>query len=223
MLLISHVARLEWAMKFFAAVAVVSSLASLDAQSSGVRQISMLDLTAPDAVLTVGPIATEGRGRSRAWTEPQPPGLDVRFVMSSQQTFRAGDRFSFELEIRNVGSQPIDFPRSADLASFVPGANNTVANIRLQMRRKDQGWVGFGATMLAGSGSVPGSLQRLEPGDAMLIRLPASVALTGDDLGEFSARGAVPASAVVVLDGGNQGVWWEPVISRNSIPFMIRR
>lgn len=210
-------------MNLVAVVAIVSSLIALNAQSSNVGRVPMLDLTAPDAVMTVGPIATEGRGRGTAWTKPQPPELDVRFVRSSQQSFRVGDQFSFELEVKNVGSQPIAFPRSADLASFIPGGNNLVANIRLQMQRKEQGWVGLGATILAGSDSVPGSLQPLQPGDAILIRLPASVVLDDDALSELSARGAVPASAVLVLESSNHDLWWEPVISKNSIPFTIRR
>jgi len=80
--------------------------------------------------------------------------------------------------------------------------------------------------MLAGSETQPGSLQRLEPGDAMLIRLQGGVSLDGDafeELIESSARAALPVNAVVAFDGSSGDVMWIPVVSKNSLPFMLRR
>jgi hypothetical protein len=145
----------------------------------------------------------------------------------NRSEFRLGDGFVFELEVKNVGSSPIDFPRSLDLASFVPGAaDNSTARIYLQTHRRDQKVVTFGTTMLAGSEAQPGSLQRLEPGDAMLIRLQGGISLDGDafeELIESSARAALPVSAVVAFDSSSEDVMWIPAVSKNSLPFMLRR
>lgn len=205
-------------------VAILSSIASLIAQSPTTRQAAVLDFTGPDVVRTSGPIGSEGRVSS---AKPQTSALEVRLVAMSRNDFRLGDRFIFEIEVTNAGTAPIDFPRSVDLASFVPGdANNVTARIYLQTRRRNQRAVNFGGTMLAGSEAMLGSLQRLEPGETLLIRLPAGVSLDGDvveELIEFSARAAVPVNAVVALDSNSEHVMWIPVVSKNSLPFLIRR
>jgi hypothetical protein len=196
-------------------------VSSLSAQAPKGRQVAVVDLTTPDAVRSSGPIETEGGLRSGL--TPRPTGLEVRFVGSSRRDFKLGDRFAYELEVSNTGTQSIDVPSSADLRNFVPGPGVGLTTISLQMRRQNSSLASFGATLLAGAESVPGSLQRLEPGDTMLIRLPASMALYDEDPTEFSSRGAVPVTVVVTIDSGNEQVRWAPVISKNSIPFLIRR
>jgi hypothetical protein len=146
----------------------------------------------------------------------------VRLVSSSQNDFRLGDQFVYELEVTNSGAAPVDFPFSSDLASFLPGNNTAVANIHMEARRQNQRAVAFASMMLAGSDAVPGSLQRLEPGDTLLIRVPAGVALDGDDFNELSARGSIPVNAVLTFNG-NEEVRWMPAVSKNSLPFVIRR
>ena len=207
-------------MKRLIVVAVLSSITSLNAQSLIARQSAVLDLTARDVVRTSGTIGTEGGVTSTA--RRQSIGLEVRFVSSSQNELHLGDQFAYELEVKNSGTQPVDFPFSADLASFLPGPNTTVASIYLQARRQDQRDVAFGAMMLAGSESVPGSLHRLEPGDTLLIRVPAGVSLDGDDFTEFSASAAIPVNVVLTFNG-NEEVRWIPAASKNSLPFVIRR
>ena len=156
-------------------VAIVTSMASPAAQSPPSTQVAALDLTAPDVVRTSGPISVEGRLVSGT---PQPTGLEVRLLRMSRNDFRLGDRFVFEVEVKNAGKVPIDFPRSVDFASFVPGdANNRTARINLEVRAQNQPPIIFGVTRLAGSQAQPGSLQRLEPGETMLIRLPGGVSL----------------------------------------------
>lgn len=205
-------------------VAIVISVGSPIAQSIDTRQTFVLDLTGPDVVRTSGPIASEGRATS---SRPKSLGLEVRLAKMSRSEFRLGDGFVFELEVKNVGSSPIDFPRSVDLASFVPGAaENFTARVYLQTHRRDQTMVTFGTTMLAGSEAQPGSLQRLEPGDAMLIRLRGGLSLDGDafeELIESSARAAIPVTAVVAFDSSPEDVMWIPAVSRNSLPFVLRR
>ncbi len=204
-------------------VAIVSSIGSLIAQTATSRHVSILDLTGSDVVKTFGPIATEG-GVTGA--RPQTLGLEVRLVSMSRNAFRLGDRFVFEIEVMNAGNAPIDFPRSVDLSSFVPGnPSNSIARIYLQTRGRHHREVLFGATTLAGSDELPGSLQRLGPGDTMLIRLPAGVSLDGDqhdDLIESSAKAAVPVNAVVAFDTSNDTVRWVPTVSKNSLPLVIR-
>jgi hypothetical protein len=207
-------------MKPLIVIAILSSISSLNAQSTKGRQIAILDLTAPDVVRTSGVIGSEGGVTSTA--RPQSLGLDVRFVSSGQSDLHLGDRFAYELEVRNSGTQAVDFPFSSDLASFLPGPNTTVANIYLQVRRHDQRAVTFGSMMLAGSDSVPGSLHRLQPADTLLIRVPAGVSLDGDDFTEFSARAAIPVNVVVTFNG-NEAVRWIPAVSKNSLQFVIRR
>jgi hypothetical protein len=207
-------------MKRLIAIAILSSISSLNAQSTKGRQITVLDLTAPDVVRTTGVIGSEGSVTSTA--KPQLLGLDVRFVSSSQSDFRLGNRFAYELEVRNSGTEPVDFPLSSDLASFLPGPNTTVANIYLQVRRHDQRAVSFGSMMLAGSDSVPGSLHRLQPADTLLIRVLAGLSLDGDDFTEFSARAAIPVNVVLTFNG-NEAIRWIPAVSKNSLPFVIRR
>jgi len=73
-------------MKRLIVIAVLSSISSLNAQSTKGRQIAILDLTAPDVVRTSGVIGSEGGVTSTA--KPQSLGLDVRFVSSSQSDFR---------------------------------------------------------------------------------------------------------------------------------------
>ena len=207
-------------MKRLIVAAVLSSITSLNAQSLIARHSAVLDLTAPDVVRTSGTIGTEGGVTSTA--KRQSIGLEVRFVSSSQNDLHLGDQFTYELEVKNSGTQPVDFPFSADLASFLPGPNTTVASIYLQARRQDQRDVAFGSMMLAGSDSVPGSLHRLDVGDALLIRVPSGVSLDGDDFIEFSTRGAVPVNVVLTFNG-NEKVWWIPAVSKNSLQFVIRR
>ena len=207
-------------MKRLIVVAVLSSITSLNAQSLIARHSAVLDLTAPDVIRTSGTIGTEGGVTSTA--KRQSIGLEVRLVSSSQNDLHLGDQFAYELEVKNSGTQPVDFPFSADLASFLPGPNTTVASIYLQARRQDQRDVAFGSMMLAGSDAMPGSLQRLEPGDTLLIRVPASVALDGEDFNEFAARGSVPVNSVLTFNG-NEEVRWMPAVSKNSLPFVIRR
>ena len=117
-------------------------------------------------------------------------------------------------------------PRSVDFASFVPGdANNRTARIHLEVRAQNQSAIAFGVTRLAGSQALPGSLQRLEPGETMLIRLPSGVSLDGDKheyLIEASARAAVPVNAVVAFETNSGDINWIPAVSKNSLPFMIR-
>jgi len=201
-------------------IAILSSINSLNAQSLTVPHSAILDLTAPDVVRTTGTIGSEGGASSTA--KAKSLGLEVRFVSSSKSDFRLGDQFTYELEVKNSGTQPVDFPVSADLASFLPGPNTTVANIYLRVRRHDQRAVNFGSMMLAGSSSVPGSLHRLVPADRLLIRVPAGVSLDGDDLTEFSVRDAVPVNVVVTFNG-NEEVQWTPAVSTNSLQFVIRR
>jgi hypothetical protein len=205
-------------------VAIVTSMASPAAQSPPSTQVAALDLTAPDVVRTSGPISVEGRLVSGT---PQPTGLEVRLLRMSRNDFRLGDRFVFEVEVKNAGKVPIDFPRSVDFASFVPGdANNRTARINLEVRAQNQPPIIFGVTRLAGSQAQPGSLQRLEPGETMLIRLPGGVSLDGDKheyLIEASARGAVPVNAVVAFETNSDDISWIPAVSKNSMPFVIRR
>jgi hypothetical protein len=207
-------------MRGLVAIAILSSIGSLNAHSSAGRQITILDLTAPDVVRTSGVIGREGGATSTA--KPRSLGLLVRFVSSSQSDFHLGDQFMYELEVTNSGTEPFDFPSSADLESFLPGPGTTVANIHLQLQRRDQRAVNLDAMMLAGSNSLPGSLHRLDPGDTLLIRVPAGIALGGDDFEEVSARGAVPVHVVLTFNG-NQEIRWMPAVSKNSLPFVIRR
>jgi hypothetical protein len=209
---------------FITFVAIVIAVGSPMAQSIATRQTFVLDLTGPDVERTSGPIETEGRVTS---SKPRSPGLEVRLTSMSGSEFRIGDGIVFDVEVTNVGSSPFDFPRSVDLASFVPGAaGNSTALISLQAPREGQHPVMFGTRMLAGSDALPGSLQRLEPGDAMLIRLRSGVSLDGDafeELVESSARAAIPVSAVVAFDSSPEDVMWLPAVSRNSLPFVLRR
>ena len=56
--------------------------------------------------------------------------------------------------MRNSRTQPVDFPCSSDLASFLPGPHTTVVNIDLQVRRHDQRAITFGSMMLGAVSNV---------------------------------------------------------------------
>lgn len=201
--------------------AIIGMILAGEAQSSQFRsQDLILDLTGAELARPTGAIGTEGGAIS---TSPQPLPLEIRLVSLNCQELRLGQRLVLEVEVTNTGRGTFQFPRSVDLARFVPGNRSVTARIHLQAKRQKGVDADFAVIGLAGSEDLPETLQALEPGQKLLIRIPGSVALDGEAIDDLSAKGAAPVNAVLAVTTPDVGITWAQAVSWNSLPVVFRK
>ena len=100
--------------------------------------------------------------------------FSVRLARLDRGTYASRDPFVYELELRNIGGTPVQFPWSVDASLFdMRVAGGTVAVVSLidaDNKSPKRTITGF---MLFGAPSVPGSLETIDPGELVRIRVPS--------------------------------------------------
>jgi hypothetical protein len=141
---------------------------------------------------------------------PAPPGqrthrISVTLLALGRSQAAWGDEFEYEIVVQNSGPVPIAVPWAADgliLTGVRDDPNVESGSLFLEVwsldaQRKLASLSGF---LVAGAPSFKGTLQRLAPGESVLLRVPARWDSTEADAGlRIVAHGDVQVRASVQL------------------------
>src|SRR5712671_3683967 len=128
-----------------------------------------LDLTSP-GVLNTAPVVIGGTGTSRSGQpSPQPLPLRLRLVQLDRTAYELGSPIRYEVELTNIGNQPIGLPWSADLELISqPGRSFVQSTLFLCVGNTPDSEYRLATVILGGSTSVRDSIETILPGETAL-------------------------------------------------------
>ena len=179
-----------------------------------------LDLTSPGVVKTV-PVVIEGSGSARSGQRaPAPLPLRLRLVRIDRTVYELGSPIVYEVELTNIGNQPIGLPWSADLELIKqPGRSFVESTLFLSVGDRPDDQYRLATVILGGSTSVRGSIETILPGEAALIKVASTVIPPPDSqLAGLSA----PAQVIYRLSTG-PFLEWQDLRSINVLPIAFQR
>jgi hypothetical protein len=102
----------------------------------------------------------------------------VTLLTPDRAGYAIGEHMTFELLLKNIASEPIDFPWSTDGSLFKPSmAGARRLQFLLTFKHPVLGPQEFLPPTVFGSNEVPGSLQAIQPNETVVIRAAAPVEL----------------------------------------------
>jgi hypothetical protein len=159
-------------------------VALLNPQRSQPSREHLIDLVAAAAAGEVAAVVPPARqltldtALSVGTHEPRRPPLAAIAIEAptlDRGSYQIGDSFVFEVILLNTGKRPVDFPVLADAGRIdrdMPGAS--AASITLRFEDDELGSQQVGYHVLYGADPVHGSLVKVNPGERVRIRTPAT-------------------------------------------------
>jgi hypothetical protein len=210
-------------MKGKSATTVYALLMTLSVGRAALAQ-HRLDLTDPNT-LSTSPTGGGGIGSGYSGMKLTALPIELRVLRFDQQSAEFGTPITFEISLKNVGTQSITIPWSPDREAIEREGQRS-ERLLLSLGAVDANGreYRFGSIVLSGSPSIRGSLETLSPGETATIKAKTTITLQpglDDQIVAIVAAGSIPVRAFLTVDG-DPAVHWDRLSSMNAVPLSFQ-
>jgi hypothetical protein len=190
------------------------------AHATGQSRNHVLDLTRSDVVRSA-PATETGSGSGSSGERPLRLPLELRISALDRAHYAVGDRVVYEITMKNASTAPFVLPWSVDRA-LVEESSSSFVQGTLALAIVDQHEQEYlsCAVILDGSEAVPGSTEKLAPGETATIRATGILNFSEDRAAALAGGGIKFVRAVFTMRFP-QGRWSDRLVSENVLPLSL--